>query len=60
MWQDQYKTNAAVPAEKLFAAISDVDNWSKWDVGLEFTQLTLPVADGASFMLKPERAQRSK
>jgi hypothetical protein len=37
MWQGQYETTTDVPAEALFRIIEDINNWNKWDNGLEFT-----------------------
>ncbi|MBK8188794.1 MAG: SRPBCC family protein [Cellvibrio sp.] len=54
MWKGQYKTTTDVPAEKLFRVISDVNNWNKWDDGLEFTKIEGVAKSGASFVLKPK------
>jgi hypothetical protein len=54
MWQAQYETTADVAAEKLFRAITDINNWSKWDVGLESTRLYGTARQGAAFTLKPK------
>lgn len=53
MWQDKYETTTDVPAEKLFRAITDINNWSKWDEGLESTRLEGVAKQGAAFTLKP-------
>lgn len=54
MWQSNYETTTDVPAEKLFKAITDINSWSKWDNGLEFTKLDGEAKEGAIFMLKPK------
>ena len=54
MWQDKYETTTDVPAEKLFRAITDINNWSKWDDGLESTKLEGVARVGAAFTLKPK------
>jgi hypothetical protein len=54
MWQAKYETTTDVPAEKLFRAISDINNWSKWDDGLESTKLEGIAREGAEFTLKPK------
>ncbi len=54
MWQSQYETTTDVPAEKLFHAIADINNWNKWDKGLEFIKLEGAVKQGATFTLKPK------
>jgi hypothetical protein len=54
MWQGKYETTTDVPAEKLFRAISDINNWNKWDDGLESTKLTGIAKQGAAFTLRPK------
>jgi hypothetical protein len=54
MWQAQYETTTDVAAEKLFRAITDINNWSKWDAGLESTRLDGVARQGAVFSLKPK------
>lgn len=54
MWQAQYETTTDVPVEKLFQAITDINSWSKWDNGLEFTKLEGTAIKGATFILKPK------
>jgi hypothetical protein len=54
MWQGKYETTTDVAAEKLFESISDINNWNKWDSGLEFTRLEGAVVQGANFLLKPK------
>jgi hypothetical protein len=54
MWQGQYQTTTDVPASKLFEVICDINNWNKWDVGLEFTKIDSSAIEGASFVLKPK------
>jgi hypothetical protein len=54
MWQAKYETTTDIPAEKLFRAIADINNWSKWDDGLESTKLEGIARVGAAFTLKPK------
>lgn len=54
MWQAKYETTTDVPAEKLFRAISDINNWNKWDEGLESNSLECIARQGAVFTLKPK------
>ena len=54
MWQGQYETTTDLAAEKLFAAITDINNWSKWDDGLEFAKLDGTPKEGSPFLLKPK------
>ncbi len=54
MWQAQYETTTDISAEKLYQSITDINNWSKWDDGLEFTKLEGIAKQGAPFILKPK------
>jgi hypothetical protein len=54
MWRSQYETTTDVSAEKLFRAISDINNWNKWDEGLELTKLDGVAKQGSPFILKPK------
>jgi len=54
MWKAQFETITDIPCEKLFAAISDINNWSKWDEGLEITRIEGVAMAGAPFILKPK------
>jgi hypothetical protein len=54
MWQAHYETTTDISAEKLYQAITDINNWNKWDNGLEFTKLEGIAKRGASFTLKPK------
>ena len=60
MWQAQYAMLTDVPAQALFAAITDIDDWNKWDVGLEYTRLQGEMKAGATFLLKPKDGPRVK
>ena len=54
MWQSHYETKTDVPAETLFLVITDINNWNKWDDGLESTKLQGVAQAGAPFTLKPK------
>jgi hypothetical protein len=43
MWQGRYETTTDVAADRLYRAITDINNWNKWDTGIEFTKLEGPV-----------------
>jgi uncharacterized protein YndB with AHSA1/START domain len=60
MWQARYETTTDVAAEKLFRAITDINNWNKWDVGLESTRLDGVARQGAVFSLKPKGGPQVK
>ena len=54
MWKAQYEMTTDVAPAALYGAIADVNNWSKWDTGLEYTRLEGDVKPGAAFVLKPK------
>lgn len=54
MWQSSYTTQTDVPAEQLYRAITNFNNWANWDEGLEYTQLTGQAVTGGHFVLKPK------
>jgi uncharacterized protein YndB with AHSA1/START domain len=58
MWKAQYKMTTDVAPERLYRAISDVNHWSKWDSGLEYTHLAGDLKPGAAFTLKPKGGPR--
>lgn len=60
MWQAQYETTTDVPAEKLYRAICDINNWNKWDGELEWTKLEGVAGVGAAFTLKPKDGPKVK
>lgn len=55
MWQGQYETTTDVPAETLFRVITDINNWNKWDDGLEFTKLEGVAKEGVPFHAQTQR-----
>ena len=54
MWKAEYEITTDVPAEALYRAIADINSWSKWDTGLEYTRLEGAAKQGAMFVLKPK------
>jgi len=54
MWKAQYEMTTDVAPSALYRAIADVNNWSQWDAGLEYTRLMGDVKPGAAFVLKPK------
>src|SRR5437667_5465992 len=54
MWKAQYEMTTDVAPTALYRAITDVNNWSKWDTGLEYTRLEGDVKPGTAFVLKPK------
>ncbi|HEY2896090.1 MAG TPA: hypothetical protein VGJ12_03050 [Gemmatimonadaceae bacterium] len=43
-----------VPPQTLHRVITDVNSWSRWDAGLEYTRMDGAVRPGATFILKPK------
>ena len=54
MWQATFTATTDVPAENLYRAITDFNAWSRWDHGIEYTQLLGEAKTGGAFMLKPK------
>lgn len=54
MWKSYYETVTDVPADRLFKVITDINNWNKWEHGLDFAKIDGPAEKGKSFMLKPK------
>ena len=54
MWRAQYEMLTDVPPQTLHDAITDINNWNKWDAGLEYTRLDGSARPGAMFILKPK------
>jgi hypothetical protein len=47
MWKAYYQLMTDVTPARLHRAITDVNNWSKWDSGLEYARLDGDVKPGA-------------
>ena len=60
MWRAQYEMVTDVSASALYRAIADVNNWPKWDNGLEYTHLEGQAKPGARFLLKPRGGPKVK
>lgn len=54
MWKGQYETTTNVPAEALFRAIADINNWNEWGDELAFTHFEGIFKQGSLFTLKPK------
>ena len=54
MWQANFQTTTDISADKLYKAITSVEDWSKWDKGIEYTRLIDDVKVGSDFVLKPK------
>lgn len=53
MWSASYEMETNVPAGALYRAIIDINGWTRWDEGLEFTRLDGEARPGTRFVLKP-------
>ena len=51
MWQGRYQANSDIAAQTLFNTITDINSWSKWGPGLEYTCLEGSARHGAVFTL---------
>src|SRR5437868_2497448 len=60
MWKAQYETTTDVPAATLYRVIAEVNEWSRWDTGLEYTRMEGPAQPGANFVLKPRGGPKVK
>jgi uncharacterized protein YndB with AHSA1/START domain len=60
VWKAQYEMTTDVPPAALYRAIADINNWSKWDSGLEYTRLEGDTRPGAAFVLKPKGGPKVK
>ena len=60
MWQSQYEITTDLTPVALYRAIADINTWSKWDSGLEYTHLEGPAKPGAPFVLKPRGGPKVK
>src|SRR5438552_3490982 len=47
MWKAEYVMTTDVTPAALYRAITDINNWSEWDTGLEYTRLDGDVKPGA-------------
>ncbi len=41
MWKAEYVMTTDVTPAALYRAITDINNWSEWDTGLEYTRRSL-------------------
>lgn len=53
-----YETTTTLPAEALYAAMSDVTRWPEWDAGLASVTSDGPATRGAAFVLTPKGGPR--
>lgn len=61
MWSKTYSTiTKKVSASQMWQLFADVNNWHKWDTGVEYAQMTGSFAQGNHFILKPKGGPRVK
>ena len=48
MWKAEYVMPTDVTPAALYRTITDINNWSEWDTGLEYTRLDGDVKPGAA------------
>jgi hypothetical protein len=61
MWSKTYSTiTKKVTARQMWRLFADVNNWPKWDHGIEYAQMTGPFEQGNHFILKPKGGPRVK
>jgi hypothetical protein len=61
MWSKSYSivTNE-VTKEQMWKLFSDVNNWDKWDNGIEYAKITGKFEKGTFFVLKPKDGPKVK
>ncbi len=55
MWSKTYSiTSKDVTKEQMWKLFADVNNWHKWDTGIEYAKMEGKFEKGNSFILKPK------
>jgi hypothetical protein len=55
MWTKSYSiTTKAVSKEQMWKLFADVNNWHRWDTGIEFAKLDGKFEKGSHFVLRPK------
>ena len=52
-WQTQFGVETCASPEAIWALFRDVQNWPRWNAGIEEIALEGPFAAGTHFMMKP-------
>src|SRR5207302_1657469 len=55
MWKAEYVMTTDVTPAALYRTITDINNWSEWDTGLEYTRLDGDVKPGAAVYARPHQ-----
>jgi uncharacterized protein YndB with AHSA1/START domain len=53
MWVHEHAAETAVPREKIWAALADIDSWTAWDTSMEAVTLDGPFAVGSTVSMTP-------
>lgn len=55
MWTKSYSIiTDAVTKEQMWALFADINNWNKWDPGIDYTKMEGQFEKGNHFILKPK------
>jgi uncharacterized protein YndB with AHSA1/START domain len=53
MWVHEHAAETAVPREKVWAALADIDSWTAWDTSMAEIKLDGPFAVGSTVSMTP-------
>jgi hypothetical protein len=61
MWSKSYSiVTKEVTKEQMWKLLADVNNWHKWDVGIDYAKMEGRFEKGNHFILKPKGAPKVK
>jgi hypothetical protein len=53
MWSHEHAAETALPPERIWAVLSDIDSWAEWDTSLETIELHGPFQVGTAISMTP-------
>lgn len=53
MWSHEHIAETALSPERIWAVLSDIDNWAEWDTSLETIELHGPFQVGTAISMTP-------
>jgi len=53
MWSKEYRIDTPASPETLWALFEKVNDWGRWNAGIEHIKLDGPFATGSTFFMKP-------
>ncbi|TCO38691.1 polyketide cyclase/dehydrase/lipid transport protein [Kribbella antiqua] len=53
MWVHEHAAETAVPRQKIWAALADIDSWTAWDTSMAEIKLDGPFAVGSTVSMTP-------